>query len=657
MIERVLALDLPLVEHASSQNLLYPHQAEMVDAWEGNTCLLLASKTGSGKTAAAMLPVLHRREYAIAVYPTNELLRDQVRSVEQLAAREGIRAIVDQPDGQADRGKADHLLVPLDGPLLDRWQRARTRSRPEALRRLLIRERPRIIFTNPDILFNILSAQYHLDALAPLDVYETLIFDEFHLYQGVELAHALMMVHLSRALGFFKRVVLLTATPDPGVQRLLDRTLRPIRMPNGNLLRPVSTRTAVHDVHVSAVLARQDSVNQIAEQIVLLRPEILRLRQENPEDRYIPAVAVVNSVLDAIRLEDEIVAPGRGFDRSEIAVIRGLSNRALRERQGKLIAIGTSAIEVGVDFDCELLFFEALEAASFLQRFGRTGRHRPGRAFMYVPSNAFAALKAAPESIDRSSFERLISTCYPLSNARPWFVSTEYGLLTAASISQRLYETVRQSQHVSEDHVRRFRALLDTAFNAYGDALECPDVLRRVNAKIKAYEKRDPPAHIMDWYRTYLRLNRFRTSMPSIEVHDWREQGRRGEWDLGSYDIDLATLLKRGRNIRYHPNVGFMIDGIGSSRRVHAGESVADWPRGVPLLTSEHPIRLLQDGQDTLVSDYLSQTAHVFAVVPRADVENVLDWRLTCFEAGQNLIAFDGAALLLIECSRRGSPS
>jgi len=205
MIERVLGLDLPLFEHPASRTALYPHQAAMLNAWDKETSLLLASKTGSGKTRAAMLPILRRGEYAVAVYPTNELLRDQVRAVEQLAAQDGIRAHVHTPDNQGDSARADQLLIPLDGQLLDGWKQGRTRSRPEALRRLLNRERPRIIFTNPDILFNILSARYHLDALAPLDIYQTLIFDEFHLYHGVELAHALMMVSLARGLGFFSR--------------------------------------------------------------------------------------------------------------------------------------------------------------------------------------------------------------------------------------------------------------------------------------------------------------------------------------------------------------------------------------------------------------------------------------------------------------------
>jgi CRISPR-associated endonuclease/helicase Cas3 len=314
-------------------------------------------------------------------------------------------------------------------------------------------------------------------------------------------------------------------------------------------------------------------------------------------------VAVVNSVLDAIRLEDEIVQ--HGFDRSSIAVIRGLSNRAVRSRAGKLIAIGTSAIEVGVDFDCDLLLFEAFEAASFLQRFGRAGRHRTGDVFMFVPSNAIKAMSSAPDIIDRSAFERLIYDCYPLSDARPWFGATELGLLTAASIPERLYQTVERDWNASEKLLSRFRDRLDAMFAEHGSALGCGKVLDRVKAKLDGY-RRPVPIPNMRWYRAYVRLNRFRTSMPSVGVHDWREHNRRGEWELGSYEVDIGTLLKRVRNIRRHPTAGLLISGIGSSRRVHAGESAAHLPQGVPLLTAEIPVRLLQDGLETPISDYLS---------------------------------------------------
>lgn len=45
---------------------------------------------------------------------------------------------------------------------------------------------------------------------------------------------------------------------------------------------------------------------------------------------------------------------------------------------------------------------------------------------------------------------------------------------------------------------------------------------------------------------------------------------------------------------------------------------------------------------------------HIFTVVPRAAMQEELDWRLPVFEAGQYLLAFDGAAFLLLELWLRG---
>ncbi len=78
--------------------------------------------------------------------------------------------------------------------------------------------------------------------------------------------------------------------------------------------------------------------------------------------------------------------------------------------------------------------------------------------------------------------------------------------------------------------------------------------------------------------------------------------------------------------------------------------------------TKDYPNLLLyQDGEATPVSDLMGRENHIFAVVPRAEVEDRLDWpacasadrRLPVFEAGKYLIAFDGAALLLLEIWRR----
>lgn len=49
----------------------------------------------------------------------------------------------------------------------------------------------------------------------------------------------------------------------------------------------------------------------------------------------------------------------------------------------------------------------------------------------------------------------------------------------------------------------------------------------------------------------------------------------------------------------------------------------------------------------------MARENHIFTVVPKADVDADIDWRLPVFEAGRYLLAFDGAALLLLELWRR----
>ncbi|MFM9158512.1 MAG: helicase-related protein, partial [Dolichospermum sp.] len=49
----------------------------------------------------------------------------------------------------------------------------------------------------------------------------------------------------------------------------------------------------------------------------------------------------------------------------------------LKNSQQSVLIVGTSAVDVGVDFRIHLLIFEASDSATFIQRLGRLGRH-PG---------------------------------------------------------------------------------------------------------------------------------------------------------------------------------------------------------------------------------------------------------------------------------------
>jgi CRISPR-associated endonuclease/helicase Cas3 len=142
-------------------------------------------------------------------------------------------------------------------------------------------------------------------------------------------------------------------------------------------------------VRLVPVLSGGDVVEIALAEVRARQQDIRDQRTARPEPDYLPALVVLNSVVDAIRLEDRLVEEGL-FERDELAVIRGLSSRQVRVLTGKHLAIGTAAVEVGIDFRCNLLIFEASDAASFLQRFGRVGRHEPGTAVILCPPNVAA---------------------------------------------------------------------------------------------------------------------------------------------------------------------------------------------------------------------------------------------------------------------------
>ena len=101
---KVTGYQLGLHEYPDIKRSLYPHQAVMADEWEKHDAFLLVTKTGSGKTAAAALPILlqvkqhpMQPEGAVFVYPTNALIEDQERSIRQLIETEGMKAIFADP--------------------------------------------------------------------------------------------------------------------------------------------------------------------------------------------------------------------------------------------------------------------------------------------------------------------------------------------------------------------------------------------------------------------------------------------------------------------------------------------------------------------------------------------------------------------------------
>lgn len=656
-------LNLPLVRHPATRQLLYPHQAAVLDSWERCNSFLVMTKTGTGKTISAILPVLKHRQRAICVYPTNELIRDQVRNIAGIAEREGLKVCIQTPETTSEEyASADVILVHVDAPVLEAWCKKRHwREKWRALRDLLEADKPKIVLTNPDILFLVFALRYHAEPLAALPGYHALIVDEFHLYSGVELVHALFMLHLGRSLGAFDKIVLLSATPAPEVSDYLDRVLDdPLHVDIGASC-PYSVldeRQAVQRVEVVPCLAGQDVVDTAVRLVREIEAEIRQRRLNNPSPTYVPAVVVVNSVVNAIRLEDCLVQAG--FQREEMAIIRGLSARDVRDTKGKLLAIGTSAIEVGIDFQCDYLIFEAGEAASFMQRFGRVGRHSPGVAYVLCPHNVLLGIEAlrrekGPE-VDRSDLEEQVYAWYPSLDTRAWFATTFMGLVSAFTLAESLVKRVRDDFGANPKHVANVEMQMEQFYLTYAQKLNCDDrTLQRVLAYLRKGRQQDPK---YKWLTVYRDLNTFRTSLPSEWVLDFAELKRRGgDCDKAKYTADVTTLLRRAEGLRFneripHPDgkMGTLtVKGYERYKKIWVMPTFTDDQCGILYCTGDFPdLHFIQEGHKTSVSHVMTLRDHVFVVVPKA-VQLDLDWRLPVFECGRHLIAFDGAALMLYE--------
>jgi CRISPR-associated helicase Cas3 len=646
----------------------YVHQAVLFDEWSKHNAFLLTTKTGSGKTQAAALPVIANEESAFFIYPTNALIEDQQRSIIKLIEGLGWRPYIYQAGNEFDKvvfNRADVLLVRVDADNLEQMRRlSHFRTKGQTLVDILNLGGPTIVLANPDTLFLILALRYAqgMAVFESLQQYRTLVVDEFHLYGGVELAHLLFMLHYCRANGFFSgRTVLLSATPDAGVGELLDAIVAPrwVKVDSPTPHPTVDKYRVAHPIELLPISPGSEPVETALAQFERQRPELERLFTEKSADDYVPMVIIFNSVMAAMYAAD-LLREEYNVPPNQVGEYRGLMDRRLRSFKGKLVVVGTSAIEVGVDFKCRYLVFEAGNTAGFMQRFGRVGRHEEGTAYLLAPPNVLTDVQAITKPLTRNELENKVWLWYAQNDARPWFVRTVSGVFTAALLARRLVEEMIADRSATAEVVQQAQEKVETILADYVTHIGATQAYKQVRKRLRRYD-RNPDT--FPWIRAYAARMAFRTSSVNFRVYDIREEQRRsaGETQQGGwYDADLRTLLRRGKNPTpkhdKHGEEYVVIYGYTKAGRVEA-----DIPVGrLGQLYTTHEMRdvhnqriLLTRKDKTLkLSDKMMDQDHVFVVVPDS-VSDFVDWRIATFHHPQGLLAFDGDALLLKEIYER----
>jgi len=392
-----------MTEETAGTYQLYTHQVSL--SQDNSNIVVLDAPTGSGKTLAALKRVMDKSSPAIFIYPTNALVKSQVDAIEFLLKGLGFRPnIIGRDSTEGDiLGKMDSTNVDvlhLTGESLEQISEGASRTKGTVMDSILTgtqkEGRMRILLTNPDTIYIAYINRYSKSGriFEQLSTFKTLVFDEFHLYSGPLLARIVFMLNILR--GNPKApsydIVFLSATHGDTLELLKSTypelkviTTQPLSQ-EPTLGKQIRFETKCKVNSLSRVMTNETQADTAAEEIV----RFYNTDFEGPAPE-IKVLGIFSSVSFAIRVASKVkeILKSSGLNAESIVYqLHGFIPRKARQKIGEIknsILIGTSAIEVGIDFDVPFLVMEAHDVGSFLQRFGRGGRHNQCSAVLFLP--------------------------------------------------------------------------------------------------------------------------------------------------------------------------------------------------------------------------------------------------------------------------------
>lgn len=443
--------------------------------------------TGDGKSLAAYLPALRDNRCTMGLYPTNELSRDQESQVKSYIE-------------QLSLTQHKQRICRLDSEALTELAEGHNTSRQnELLTQFQERE---ILLTNPDIYHLLMNGYYlrrndlHDKMFSPLiKNFGLTVFDEFHIFsapQIVSVVNALLLVRATHGLGQ-RKFLFLSATPSKQLRDNLERAGLRYAIVEGEYRHALADeettinldeyRRITHQVALSfEITSRNDKT---AEQWLCENAEamIVEFFRDHPGSRCAVILNSVGLVKRCVRQLRPLLSR-HGLSVGENTGFSTKDER--RESMTQDVLIGTTTIDIGVDFKINLLIFEATDAGNFIQRLGRLGRHdsyqnERGETIKFTAFQATALIpqfiherlfaKSDEESIaplqdgacyDRKTFFARLHEVYPLVNDFERYAQRWGGLQSACvylALGQKeikpVYEAIREK--LRDDYEVGFR--------------------------------------------------------------------------------------------------------------------------------------------------------------------------------------------------------
>lgn len=355
-----------------------------------------AAMTGDGKSLSALLDMLQGESCAIALYPTNELARDQENQVKTY-----IEKFQPQNNPRVFRLNSAELEVYAENEGLKKGGAISTlTSQRDAL------------LTNPDIFHYLHRGAYLVPKDSPDKLwgkidkeFDLFIFDEFHVFSAPQIASVINTMLLIRSTNRRKKFLFLSATPDKQlIERLKKAGFRcqtidpvaqdkyqfPDTLEQCHELEAAKWRKVCREINLSFE-SLEPSSKAAEEWLKKNSKAIVDYFLQHPGSK---GAIILNSIAAVKRLVpffQELLQPYN----LTVGENTGLSGKGEKERSLCAdLVLGTSTIDVGVDFKINFLIFESSDAGNFIQRLGRLGRHddykRDGREIKFNKFTAYA---------------------------------------------------------------------------------------------------------------------------------------------------------------------------------------------------------------------------------------------------------------------------
>jgi len=371
----------------------FEHQIEsehLIKA-DGSLFLFNHSPTGSGKTISWLKAALDNKMKVIAVYPTNALVIDQKKQVDNAIKRFGY----DPRDFHVQAITSDLLvkekeLYPDEIGL----------RKGQLLNRIIRKGRGRglILLTNPDILTLALKDAYYehniREAIRSVDM---IVVDEFHLASVKQSDMLLFMMHeiSTDKRSHLNKFVFLSATPN---QQIVERAKKvglnaivfddkstPLSCSEG---RPVLPKLKL-EIRSGAIYRTYELIKEDLNYFVNLCSRPIT------KDRSAKTVFILDGIFEVEEIF-QVLSDALSGQKMKIERVDGLHPATPERLKDFDVLISNSSVEVGIDFNVDRLVFSGYSKSKLLQRIGRL-RNKPEdeicEAICFVPNVLYDHLK------------------------------------------------------------------------------------------------------------------------------------------------------------------------------------------------------------------------------------------------------------------------